>query len=441
MKIYPVTNRVTPQIRPKQITFTSARLEQKAAVESFSLLSKLKKLFFPAKIETKIAPALEEKPLQKVVKPIIDNNKIIELEKILDNPLLLEEFFASYPDINLNSKDSYGDTILLRAVRRANEKNIKLLKDYDFGKYGSVDWNAVDSKGNNAPMILLDKYPYRNGFHEITDVEVIMDILFEKADPTYINPQTKRTLIQDAIVRGKRTFIRDYLHKYRNNSRSLKITHPDTPPVLFLAFQHNVANDSLLEIVTRSNLDETYKGKTIFEFIDAEKMGNLDRQIISILERHSAKKRLEKIKDYYQKEGIINLQQLIDYIDQPAFSSICNESINDIGEDVGHFITELYPKNYEEIKQISDLIDKLQQKGYSFAHTDDLGRTAIVKAIEGNNTKVLKFLLNKIPQRGYGYIKDNYYDNIEKLLKEYNITDETVLKIFQKKNKETRRYY
>lgn len=442
MRITPITNRINPQPSVKPVAFKAIKPQPQLVTEQSSLLknliAKIKNLFqshrTPQQIQETVPEIVQEVTQNTSKASKIIDKKLAEIEEIIYHPLLLDEFFKYNPDINWNTKDSNGDTLILRAVRRNAYKFIQAIGHLP-KKYGEKDWNAVDAEGNNA-LILALKHVKDEDYNSYS----LIDYLERLVDQYYINPNTKRTFLQEAIMQKKSDFIRYYLHGYSCNNQHkrnvAKHTHPDTPPALFLAFKKNLSTSTILRILELSDLDAKYKGKTLFEYIDF-KNSKYNKEILDRLEIHLAKQRLEKIKDYYKNEGIINLQQLLDYSKQSQFSEICNKPLNEIGEDIGHFITELFPKSYEEVKQISDLIDVLEKNDYDFKNKDSLGRTAIEKAIEGNNITVLKFLLNKIPKRASIYYQNNsaYHNKIEELLKKHNITDENVWEIFNEKNR------
>lgn len=88
----------------------------------------------------------------------VQDERIFELEEIYDNPILVEEFFKAYPNIDINSVDKDGRTIYLRAVKNGNGRLINKLIDFHRKeKYGQIDWNATDKNGNNALMIDLKR--------------------------------------------------------------------------------------------------------------------------------------------------------------------------------------------------------------------------------------------------------------------------------------------
>lgn len=123
------------------------------------------------------------------------------------------------------------------------------------------------------------------------------------------------------------------------------------------------------------------------------------------------------MKEYYDKEGFVDLDQILDYVKLPRFSKICNEPLNSIDENIGHFVAEIVPKNFDEIKKISEIIDLLYEADYDFNGVDGINRTAITKAIEVNNLVVFKLLYRR--NNSYG-IAAKYRDE----LKKNNITDQ-----------------
>lgn len=365
-------------------------------------------------------------PKSKLNPDKVQSDKIFELESIIKNKILTEEFFKAYPDIDINSQDSEGNTLLLRAIKRNDEDMLRALRDIDkLGKYGKVDWNVVDSKGNNAFMIDIIEL-------EPDDFNYLSNILSDYTNANYINPKTKLTALQLAIKNNNSY----YIHLLSRISDVNK-THPDTPPASFMIIAANDIGSYTKDDFPwyKTDLDATYKGKTIFEYVNVKKVANLSSNLLHFLEKHLSLKNLKKMREYYKQEGMLDINQLLDYIKQPCFSEICNESINEIGENIGHFITEIYPENFEEIKLMSEIIDRIDNCHYNFESKDSLGRTAIDKAIEGQNLIVLRFLLAKIPPIRFYLTKflPEFYKNIEKKLAEFNISDPKVLEIFKGK--------
>ncbi len=387
------------------------------------------KISFWAKIKA-IFTSLKHIPPKSTLNPDkVQSDKIFELESFIDNWLLVEEFFNTHPDIDINSQDSNGDTLLIRAVKQNDEKMLFALhRINNIGKYGKVDWNVVDSNGNNAYMIDINNLKHFNSFSPLSIC------ISDHVDANYINPKTKLTPLQLAIKKENSPYISLLSMKSDINN-----THPDTPPASFMLLNSgNIKSLAKEDFFARKpDLDATYKGKTIFEYINLKKIGNISSDLLKVFEKHLALKNLTKMREYYKQEGFLDITQLLDYIKQPYFSEICNQSISDIGENIGHFITEIYPKNFDEIKQLSEVIDIIDRSGYNFESCDDLGRTAIDKAIEGQNLSVLKFLLTKIPSKGLyqTVFQHEFYKNIEEMLIKHDISDQTILKIFKEKNK------
>ena len=359
--------------------------------------------------------------------------RILELEEIIDNDILVEEFFKMYPDIDINSTDSDGLTLLLRAVNRGDGRFIcKLEGIHRHGRFGKIDWNAVDKNGNNAYM--LERKRTKNERYDS-----LIYTLSGWIKPDYINPKTKMTVLQQAIVEGDDDFIGSFCHSIsRKDNRSwfdIDKTHPETPPTSILAVQKGLGEYRLNQIFEfHPDLDAEYDGKTLYDYIDKIK----SYKVVAKLRKHLFDKKLAEFKAYSEKEGSFSLQQISDIMSFPDFLDICEHSINDIGENLGHFIAEIYPKDFNEIKKISELIDKIPRTYIFKLNSGNItGRTPAEKALEAHNNIVLKLFLQKLPHRDITYYDSEERDfarKLYKLVEKSDIDDkEELLKLLRSK--------
>lgn len=309
---------------------------------------------------------------------------------------MVQEFFKTYPDIDINSNDENGYTLLLRAVSRGDGRFINRLVELNrLAKYGKVDWNAVAPNGNNAWMIELDRTKY----------DTIAYAFAGWVKPDYINPITKKTVLQEAIIRNDEEFIRSFTSCVRKDNRTwfnIDITHPDTPPTAILALQQGIKGYTLESIFDyKPDFDAVYNGLSIYDYRE-----NIDSgKILNELKSHLVNKKFAELKAYYEKEGNLSLQQISDLMNFPRFDLIFDKPLNNIGEHIGHFIAEIYPKDFEETKKISELIDRLAMHyiyniSRLLTHGDVTGKTPLEKAFEARNTIVLKLFIHKLSGRG-----------------------------------------
>ena len=109
-----------------------------------------------------------------------------------------------------------------------------------------------------------------------------------------------------------------------------------------------------------------------------------------------------KLKDIYNEQGMLSLEQIEDFVNYPGFAKICNEKLNDItGESIGHYLVDIQiePKDYKQLLKMNNIIQRLQESGYDFSSRDDFGRTSLLKAIEAENIEILNFLLDCTPKK------------------------------------------
>ena len=356
-------------------------------------------------LQTEARKKAEEEDLRLKVeahrRQVFQQKKVFELETIMDKPYLLKSFFKKYPDIDINVRDENGDTLFLKAVRKNNKKFFKdLINAEKQGLIKNIDKNAVDAKGNNA-LIIAENDLFR--------IELIKCLLNAGVNPNYIKTSNKFrsfycTPLQRAILAPDCDLIEIYL---QNKKTDINLSHPDTPPPLFLCVTNRFYNHKiLLSILKHPDCDifQKYNDMNILEYLNSQPdmASGVIEQASSAINSKIMLHILDKVKKYYQENGVLNFEQLYEYVKHPGFKAVVNEPLNELGENIGHFLADINTDDYDELMKIRDLITTLNKCSYNFAKTDKLGRTPLMKAIEAENVNIAHLFLD--------YGTNNYYD-------------------------------
>ena len=201
----------------------------------------------------------------------IQSKKIFEIEEFLDNQMLLEEFFKLNPNIDINSKNKNGDTIVLEAIRENNYHILHQLKKQEqAGIINGINWNAVDSEGKNGLMIAIERnhfkdieclnennyervYNYKKSYEKKSNdkntVYDIKDLLELGVNPNYINEKTKFqnfycTPLQELIIVSNKAAVDAILESSKTD---VNLSHPDTPPPIFMVDESFYGDSTLFE--------------------------------------------------------------------------------------------------------------------------------------------------------------------------------------------------
>ena len=375
---------------------------------------------------------INEEKIAKQQAEELQQKKVFELEKIMDKPYLLQSFFKKYPNIDLNIRDENGDTLFLKAVRNNNKKFIRdLMKAENQGLIKNVDKNAVDKDGNNALNIAeeTDSIYFLLSKERHNYIKMLLDA---GVSPNYINKSERLysfycTLLQRAIIRRDSDLVDLYL---QNEKTDIKLTHPDTPPPLFLCVTNRFYNhEILLSILKHPDCDifQKYNDMNILEYLNSQPdmASGVIKQASSAINSKIMLHILDKAKKYYQEKGILDLEQLYEYVKHPGFKTVVNEPLNILGENIGHFLADINTDDYDELIKIRDLITTLRECSFNFEKTDNLGRTPLMKAIEAENVNLVNLLLD--------YGKNEYKSLVKELALKSNNKD--IKAIFEKRRK------
>ena len=86
------------------------------------------------------------------------------------------------------------------------------------------------------------------------------------------------------------------------------------------------------------------------------------------------------------------------------------QSLNSIGENIGHFLSEIFVKEgSEDYNKLRKIFEKLNDVQFDFAQKDNLDRIPLMKAIEAENVEVAKLLLE------IGKVKESDFNELKTL--------------------------
>ena len=353
----------------------------------------------------------------------IQSEKIFEIEEFLDNSMLLEEFFKVNPNIDINSRNKNGDTIVLKAIRE-NHYDIlhQLKKQEQAGIINGINWNAVDSDGKNGLMIAIERnhsrdieylngndyervYNYKKSYEKKSNdkntVYDINDLLELGVNPNYINNKTKFqnfycTPLQELIIVSNKAAVDAMLESPKTD---VNLSHPDTPPPIFMMDDTFYGDYALFERMIKHpscDLYKEYKGQSICEYLSNSGRSFLaQRDMIDMVQEILTKKSCDNLKKYYQTNGELTLDQIYEYIQLPQLHGVIDVSLNDLKQNIAHFAAGVHVDGYEQLRKLNMIIKQIVRRNYFILHREDaLGRTAFDIACEAGNYNFLKVLLS-----------------------------------------------
>ena len=393
----------------------------------------------------------------------IQSDKIFEIEEFIENSMLLEEFLKLHPNIDINSRNKNGDTLVLKAIRENNYDILyKLQKQEKNGIITGIDWNAADTKGKNGLMIAIEQIDAREIEYLEDNNPNIQDLMItaEKLnrdrntvnrikyllelgiDPNYINHKTKFqnyycTPLQEIIIVGNIAALNEMLKFPKTD---VSVSHPNTPPSLFLINNKIPRQLNIFEEIAEHpscDLKQEYKGKNICEYISSQN-NNIwsQKDMIRIVERIMTQNACESLKKYYQDYGELTLEQLYNYSQLPQLRNVVENPLNELEQNIAHFAAGIHIDGYEQLKKMNVIAKQILQSNHTTLFKKDaLGRTSFDIACEAENYKFLQILLSTANETILFLSKYEIQNSLKNLPKEqFHIIYPLVREIYTKKN-------
>ena len=320
------------------------------------------------------------------------------------SPEAFKLYLKKYPQYDINSRDGIGESLLLKAVKKGNLKILEELKNID-----DVDWNITDSFGKNAAMLaidLIEKEPKKSK----AILENLKNLPDGKFDINYINPCILEKTKMPANALTYSLF--DYSLKGVDDILSFKNLDVNnhaqgTMPPLFIIPARTNHDHFTLEIFKKLlkkeglDLGMKFEGKTLREALYSGEFENIqDTYSAELFEKRLdnaiAKRFVNKMSNVYNDEGTFTLEQIKDYLNFGKLDLVKNEPLNILGDRIVHFLPEITgcDKDYNIMKDVNDIFETLKKNDFDFDVLNDIGDSALKKAVEAENVPIVNMLVD-----------------------------------------------
>jgi len=265
-------------------------------------------------------------------------------------------------------------------------------------KHPYIDINSINKNGNNSAIVAAKN----DSVHVLEFLNGIEDF-----DINYRNPKTGKNALESAANA-------DTMYQLLKNPRiNPNLTDGSNPPLAFKflsnQYDYDIANnkDDMMKfqcLLNSSQLDihATYKGQTLAEALkeyidnlagkDVDISHSMSKELTAILNRAIGKDLVNKTRAIVDKNGILSLKQIKEFLQFPGVEEVINEPLNDLNETIGFFVadTELTFGNIKEIEQIMNLLDK-NNYDFIFRH-NRMGQSCYDKAVDADNAVMIDYM-------------------------------------------------
>ena len=334
--------------------------------------------------------------------------KIFDLESCFESRYLREQFFEANADIDINSRNRYGDTLVTKAFKDGNRSFLEYLTTRK-----DVNWNAYDSHGKNAAFITLEKETVEE---QCKTMFFLRDKLGdEKYDITACSVCDIEGLnrhifspLEYAVMKTQHHI--DSITKFKNADVMEQI-RKDDEPLIFRAIDQDIWLSSNFEpLIKHPSFDiyaTTKDGVSVVDYA-AEKGSKSN---IKVINRNMPEFIIKKAKDLYNKNGELTIEEmdmLLDsLIENKASRDVVNSSINLADEGFGHLMCDipLDINDFKKMCKIASLVNKLVEAGgwECLSKKNLLGLNMVEKAIEGENLGLIKLLVERFNLKVWRY--------------------------------------
>jgi len=331
------------------------------------------------------------------VRPLLQNAKrnSSEIFNYLVYPDYLNTYLEQHPDIDVNSHNAEGRTLALTAVQ---EKNLEMLKV--LAKRDDVDWHMPDNKGENVITEIL-KYSYNNKEtlkFKKQALQILKELPEERFNINHIY-STPNIDLESQYTALSFMFNKHITAEYQLLSDLLKFKNIDTnfdpqadTPLIYKTLD-NTRNFE--KIFQHPKTDKTLIYKPEFsQILRRNSNQEIASGVTDIINKYSDEQNVEWVKNIYDTNGSLELDEIEKFISYDRLKNIVNAKFNIVGENIAHLLVDIFVDkgNPGEIKRFADIFEKLKNAGFDFKAKDDLDRTPLDKAIEGENDLAISIL-------------------------------------------------
>jgi len=309
-------------------------------------------------------------------------------------PQFINNYLQKNSNVDINSRNQFGESLLSRAIQLNSLETLEILAKRD-----DVDWNITDNNGENILMQLLDKTENSDLNFKKKVIELLRKLPEGKFDINYINTQCVqyRELPYTALSKiftyfGLHWDLLDDILKFKDidtnldplSSKSL-LLHSTVlhDAEIFKAFFLHPNTD--ISLIKNEKLEELKKQDV-----------RIDPEILRFLANRTDELFAKNMLNRYEENGVLSLEEIKEFVSYENFQSIANTKFNIFGENIAHVLVDIFPDitNPEELKIVSEIVETLHKKRFDFQIKDELDRTPLDKAIEGEN-KVMATILGR----------------------------------------------
>ena len=353
----------------------------------------------------------------------IYSSKIFELEKALEAISLQferEKYLAKlkeFAHININSRNFDGDTLITDSAKKGSRFLCELMELEKRGEIEGINWNATDQNEDNIIMIAL-KGTGSGRVAGFTNIMYGIKELAEagKIDVNYVNEEEGYSLMDCALKYAGTDLFSILELKGLDAAKTCS-----DKPIIIQAIDRGIPTASFNSLVCHPSIDiNKYNPKELVQYIgnapsyeerykepDKNFLDNNTRvQYIKSINNALKLQIARQTSKYYQDNGMLDLNQIGNFVNTLDYIDAINMPLNDIGENIGHFLAEtyIYPDDKAGIAKVKSIIKKLRENLFSFWKEDDIGRTPLMIALEAENLVVAKMLMERMTKWEFKYI-------------------------------------
>lgn len=329
------------------------------------------------------------------VQDILKNAKVnnADILEYKHSPKYLENYLQKHPDVDINSTSQYRDSLISEAIRLELIDTLKTLAQRD-----DVNWNMINSAGETPLMQILTRTKGDSSNLEFKRqaLEILRNLPKGRLDVNYINP------LGFSYYTGAYTALTKVLYytntKYSLLDEVLKFSDIDTnlnpASIMPLCLKYINNFDMFKKIYEHPNTDISLITDEHIERLKNDDSVRIDNRIIQYLKEQADLKVAKLAKKLYEENGILTLDEIEKFANYDNFSAIANTQFNVFGENIAHLLVDIFPDidNQKELGKIAQIVRKLKENNFDFRAKDELERTPLDKAIEGENEVVADLL-------------------------------------------------
>lgn len=336
-----------------------------------------------------ITSPIESYPKQ--VRETIQNSKLNDRWGILkfNDAARLKTHLEEHPEIDVNSRDYDGIGLILRAFKAENLDILKYLATRD-----DVDWNIRDNNGENILMHLIsDKKDAPDIEFKKEVIKLLRELPEGKFDVNYVN-YNNGAVGRRYPYSALSSFLNGKTYNLDENmfDELLKFPELDTNNMVYenvplLVYLINGLSSDFKKIYNHPNTNR----EVILNNPDLE----IPWRIQDFLEEEADKNVIKNIKEIYDKNGELTLEQIQQFIQYKNIDKIIDAKLNIVGENILHFLADINITS-DNINQVEALVKLIAQNHLHYLNIpDDFGTTPIDKIINAENTKIADLIKKK----------------------------------------------